>query len=158
MHRQLYLVLIIILALPGLVNACMCGRDSQDNSQAFTYYDHIFIAKITEAKLVPFPKKRGFKMDRFIAPMVDETIKASFSVEKVFKGDPSIISNIEALPIRYSCGMPVHIGSRYLIFAKSNNAHLGLCGRSRMIGNLKPIEQIKIDRKELKWLDEASNK
>lgn len=132
--------------------SCACGSDGLSNAEAFEYYDHIFLMKITEAKLASSESGVFRLSGRLAISPIDTYIKAEFEVEDTFKGQPENIEEIVGFTEGNSCGLPVIVGNKYLIYAKGKNVVLSICSHHKFFSNQLPLEYIEKVREEINWL------
>ena len=141
------------MLLPGATLACSCGGDGiTSNQEAYEYYDHIFIAKLVSGKLVKNEGEAFRISDRFAISSVSEHINIEYEVRETFKGSPATITKAVGLVAGNSCGMPVHIGTDYLLYVKGSEAILSICTRHKIVSPLYSAEYMEKVRGEVKWL------
>ena len=96
--------------------------------RAYREASHVFVGKLTKVELLELEPKP----DSPYAP-TDRAV-ATFKVEEVFKGDPSVVEVEAAGSIKMGCSVVPAVGWHYIIFADvTGKAHLNQCRPSRNI-------------------------
>ena len=120
----------LALFLSPVALACDCAPVPDET--AFQNARAVFLARITNAELVSGKR---------------QTVRAIFEVVEIFKGNPASIKFVESFTPDSSCGEPLIVGARYLIFAESElSAFIVTCGHSRYFNETRETQWLRKHR------------
>jgi len=151
MTKKIVIFIILVIGINGTATACSC-HGGKEISQAYDFYDHIFLVKITAARLIESEKDEIVMGDRAGFNLFPEHLEIDISIVEIFKGDPSFVKKVVALTHGNSCAIEVIVGGEYLIYTNKSQVALISCSNNKIVTSLAPIEYIEKTRKEIDFL------